>query len=446
MIYFGLLKSNSLILLLSLCFGHNDNIRWKVLKIILRLAKLIISNLKLNRLNISNKSNNNISISDKVINYLEQVNSLLTNEFCMELSDKIYSQEYDLDNWVHKLLNYTPKSLVLKLTDNELLVLQKLCKFSNDELYQFENRSIKISGGIEFPTNWLNHCLNLNALDKNDLDVFMSFKANLNNLIQNLNNNNRNNSNSKNRDNAFFIKLSSRSPKDSKILKRKTDHLKKELKQNINTTNNSIYYKITNEEEKQDFINDEAQRTAYKCYYIDEALNLLITSQRIEEDIDTYNKFCNSNNSNTNKNTKSNYNKIDSLNLNSSLSYVIRNYIENMPPFLELRGFVCFGNLNALTQYQDDKSYPWLSEHKNEIFQRVFHFYNSKLKTLLLEAHYPHAVIDFGIVIDRNEIVDDLVVIELNSFGMRSGAGCFTWDNEKDYEIMLNGPEEFRIM
>ena len=45
-----------------------------------------------------------------------------------------------------------------------------------------------------------------------------------------------------------------------------------------------------------------------------------------------------------------------------------------------------------------------------------------------------------------NDIITEVFVIELNSFGMRSGAGLFSWDEVSDFQILMNGPLEFRII
>jgi len=83
-----------------------------------------------------------------------------------------------------------------------------------------------------------------------------------------------------------------------------------------------------------------------------------------------------------------------------------------------------------------------LIENKLEEF-----FYSRVQKTLKMN----HAVIDFAIVTEiedartMKEVIKDIFVIELNSFGFRTGSNLFDWDNEDDYHQMVNGPYSFRV-
>ena len=41
----------------------------------------------------------------------------------------------------------------------------------------------------------------------------------------------------------------------------------------------------------------------------------------------------------------------------------------------------------------------------------------------------------------------DVVLIEINSFGMRSGGSLFDWTNDADYQQLFNGTVcEFRVL
>lgn len=48
---------------------------------------------------------------------------------------------------------------------------------------------------------------------------------------------------------------------------------------------------------------------------------------------------------------------------------------------------------------------------------------------------------------EENDLQEDnftIALIEINSYGMRSGAALFDWDN--DYHQLMYGPFEFRVL
>ena len=88
----------------------------------------------------------------------------------------------------------------------------------------------------------------------------------------------------------------------------------------------------------------------------------------------------------------------------------------------------------------------WMVSNHQTIQKAIEEFFYSKVeKTLKID----HAVIDFAIVTehidDGKEVIKDIFVIELNSFGFRTGSNLFDWGNLDDYEIMTNGPYHLRI-
>ena len=90
----------------------------------------------------------------------------------------------------------------------------------------------------------------------------------------------------------------------------------------------------------------------------------------------------------------------------------------------------------------------WMIENQKLIENKLEEFFYSRVqKTLKMN----HAVIDFAIVTEiedartMKEVIKDIFVIELNSFGFRTGSNLFDWDNEDDYHQMVNGPYSFRV-
>ena len=117
-------------------------------------------------------------------------------------------------------------------------------------------------------------------------------------------------------------------------------------------------------------------------------------------------------------------------------------------PMYEIRSFVCDRKLRAASQYQEDTRVEWMIENQKLIENKLEEFFYSRVqKTLKMN----HAVIDFAIVTEiedartMKEVIKDIFVIELNSFGFRTGSNLFDWDNEDDYHQMVNGPYSFRV-
>eukprot|EP01105_Mastigella_eilhardi_P021340 TRINITY_DN5162_c0_g1_i1.p1 TRINITY_DN5162_c0_g1~~TRINITY_DN5162_c0_g1_i1.p1 ORF type:complete len:178 (-),score=40.68 TRINITY_DN5162_c0_g1_i1:45-578(-) len=118
------------------------------------------------------------------------------------------------------------------------------------------------------------------------------------------------------------------------------------------------------------------------------------------------------------------------------MKLIIREFQPQLPIEGEFRGFVCRRRLNALSQYYADCYFPSVVEHKDELAQRVLHFYEEHIRDLLPMDDY---VVDFA-VMDKTTIK----VIELNPFGPTTGGGLFDW--KVDRAIIENGPFTIRVV
>ena len=111
----------------------------------------------------------------------------------------------------------------------------------------------------------------------------------------------------------------------------------------------------------------------------------------------------------------------------------------------EIRSFVCARKLNAASQYQEEVLIPWMVENKEIIKNKLEAFFYEKVEPTM---NIDHAIIDFAIlteVKDDKEQIKEIFLIELNSFGFRTGSNFFDWNNQNDYEIMTKGPYVFRV-
>lgn len=213
----------------------------------------------------------------------------------------------------------------------------------------------------------------------------------------------------------FFIKLSTRSPKDSPLIKQRAV---KDFKQLYDPD------KYTNFEEKIILFTECIQNN----FYVDnekDAIELLISSERVYEDLlyayetTNYEIF--------------------------NIKVVIREWKEPVPIQNEFRGFVWNGNLNAIGQYYHLFYFKNLQKNYLEIVEYLKNFYDERLKPYLPNT-LTNCIVDFAFY-DR----DNISIIEINPFdafalGSFSGStGLFNLENKKDLETIQNGPFEIRV-
>lgn len=156
-----------------------------------------------------------------------------------------------------------------------------------------------------------------------------------------------------------------------------------------------------------------------KCMKIStgkEALELLTRSQRVYEDLEKNIEF----------GEKLYESKI-----------ILRQWVDEVMdyPQFEFRSFVHDKKLNALSQYFSDVRFDDLVEQRTEMLEKINLFFGN-----VVLKHIPHEsfVIDFFVSPTKG-----VMIIELNPFHIGAGACLFSW--KTDREVMMNGPQEFRI-
>jgi len=158
---------------------------------------------------------------------------------------------------------------------------------------------------------------------------------------------------------------------------------------------------------------------ALKVQTSNQALDLLLHSNRIYEDM----------------------NESIDFSKNFRESIVIRKWIP-INPLLELRGFVYDNNLNGLAQYSYLVYVPQLVLMKDEIKTRVVEFWERECRDRL-SSLLRNYVIDFCVVVNINNEIENILCIEINPFHVTTDATTFSWKN--DESVLKNGPFEFRI-
>ena len=213
----------------------------------------------------------------------------------------------------------------------------------------------------------------------------------------------------------FFVKLSTRSPKDSQLI------LKKALEEF-----SSIKDKWANENIENKLIQfTSCVQNNFGALSSNEGLNLLISSDRVKEDLEFALKA-------------KDYSKY-------KIQIVLREWKETIPIHREFRAFVWNRSLNAIGQYYHTFYFPALASEAEQVKTEIENIYIKKVEGIL-PKHLGNFMIDFAVLKDKT-----IKVIEVNPFdGKHLGSfpgstGLYLLENPKDREIIEKGPLEIRI-
>jgi hypothetical protein len=215
---------------------------------------------------------------------------------------------------------------------------------------------------------------------------------------------------------GIFIKLSVRSPKDSAMLMDSyRDHLRHHI-QNSSIPPDSPYA-----------LGDDVAAIRYAnwqstcCYTSEEALLLLVRSDRVHLDVQHHELFCEGD-------------KTNSFHLELHVSA----FFHDFDPAYEFRGFVSNGQRTALTIYN-----PWVYDDmliakEADVLEQILQLWDS----LIPKIRSTNYSLDFAVSRDFQHIW----IIELNNFlPPLAGSGLFQFHDENDKKVLFEGPFEFRI-
>lgn len=211
-----------------------------------------------------------------------------------------------------------------------------------------------------------------------------------------------------------FVKLSTRSPKDSPVILSKAA---KTYKQRGGTEIPDLLQRVT--------LLAQAVQESFSVRSGREAVELLLTSERVVEDLEYALQA-------------PHFEKL-------GLHIVIREWEGAVPISNEFRGIVWDCKMNALGQYFHPLVFPDTLKQKEQIeadIRAVHH----KLRPLLTENGFKHYIIDFAWLAPGK-----VKIIELNPFdgvvlGCFPGStGLFLWDSQSDKKTITQGPFEFRM-
>lgn len=122
---------------------------------------------------------------------------------------------------------------------------------------------------------------------------------------------------------------------------------------------------------------------------------------------------------------------------NAELRIAVRRWDPRVVPALEFRAFVYGHTMTACTQYYKIVYYPEMAEHKEEISNLIRNYHDQQLKPLI---SLPNYTIDFAVTAD----LKDIVCVELNNLPPSAGTALFDWNNPHDRDVIEHGPYEFR--
>lgn len=267
----------------------------------------------------------------------------------------------NIENWYEDLKEYTFETVFVPISTDEATVLKHA----------------------------IEHVKGKKQLTEHEQSTLSSFEMQLEGEIQKF----------REKDKYVFVRLSTRSPKDSDILSERSEE---------------VYQRFLNESDKsknsQVIARIRAGIRSLKVASGADALDILLHSDRILLDL------------------------TEALDLSEqfNMAVILRESVD-VPIHMEFRGFVRNRTLTALSQYYHYVHFSELQSRKDEIQCKIFDFFESVRDKIPLES----CIMDF-ILID-----DQVRIVELNPFVFGTEAGLFSW--RSDQKILEEGPFEFRI-
>ena len=205
---------------------------------------------------------------------------------------------------------------------------------------------------------------------------------------------------------GVFVKLTTRSPKDSTVANAKIRGAfltKLPSLAMCSSANDRLALLV------------EVMTQALRVRTGEEAIHLLVSSARVEEDLEyalnpDYDDF------------------------EKCMCLVVRKWVD-IPQWAEFRGFVWEGKLTSIGQYNHPLYFPQLVERRERIKSDLERFFATVKDRIPLDRY----TVDFAWTEER------VYVIEVNTFDGEFNASTGLWNWETDREQMMKGPLELRI-
>eukprot|EP01124_Arcella_intermedia_P020683 TRINITY_DN28181_c0_g1_i1.p1 TRINITY_DN28181_c0_g1~~TRINITY_DN28181_c0_g1_i1.p1 ORF type:complete len:344 (+),score=94.15 TRINITY_DN28181_c0_g1_i1:115-1146(+) len=204
---------------------------------------------------------------------------------------------------------------------------------------------------------------------------------------------------------GVFVRLASISPKDAAFYEdRSVEGLVKILKSKVSAGE-------TMDLNQKMVCLQEAVHQTLKVKNGGEALDLLSSSIRVRNDL------------------------LKFIHYGNNETYIVIREWKDFNIMDEFRGFVSpNGNITAIGQYYHFLKFPYTKEKIESIKEKIISFFQFIRKDV---QDFSPCVIDF-IIQDQN-----VILLEINPFGIGTGAGLFNWNS--DEKLLNEGPLEMRI-
>lgn len=312
------------------------------------------------------------------------------DDFEKSIKRRAEDVDFLVEDWYPKLKEYTPKTIFMEMSESEgkaIVTYYNMCfKYKND--LTFEHTEI------------------LQALEKRINDTIKKeFKTS-----------------------GAFIRLSTRSPKDGISLY--SDEILENQENDYYTLKES--WKL--EDKGLDISKEEieanlclaslfkAEQKALRCSKGSDAMSLLLTSERVYNDINTELACAEAGRIKNNPDQRWN------------IKISLREWNEEIDGFMEFRCFVKNNHFRAISQYNH---YIIIGDLLDEsvisgVREKILSFWNESIKEKL--KYLNDYIIDFALAKEK------VFVIELNPYLPNTGPGLFDW---KDDEDLLQKGEAF---
>jgi len=316
-----------------------------------------------------------------------------------DLMQGIQKGPYSIENWYEKLKEFTFKTNFIPLDLDEAIAISKYKEitvlFSRIQMQEMSNPNTYAIA------DWMNGApLTPDItpfISEEEKSVISKLTHKLENAVQSVGG-------------TAFIKLSSRSPKDSALGSKKMRRILKEI--------------ITSEEipasspQEEDIRNIQAFtkgcQLSLQVTSGHEAFSLMAMSNRVSQDINMY--------------------RLHNGEENFQMNIVAREW-NNIPTIWEFRTIVFNYEITVITHYYSNCYVPEIAEREEEIVSRIREAFKI-VHPLVNLADY---TIDF--CLDPNS--DKFWVIEINNPPPVAGVSFLTYENPEDKEVITKGPFGF---
>lgn len=209
---------------------------------------------------------------------------------------------------------------------------------------------------------------------------------------------------------SAFIRLSTRSPKDSALTSSVTKRLLVDL------INKSAYDKDSEEAQTEDIIFfTRALGHALQIRSADDAMALLFRSQRTFGDLMNAELF---------------------LGDDFEMNVILRRWVDIYPEW-EFRAFVYQNQITSCTQYNPHCYVPEMAKNKDKVQELILAKWNE------VKGDIPRSSYTIDFVLEPS--LQQVWVVEVNHLPPVAGTGMFDWDVKADREIIEHGPFELRV-